>query len=454
MKPTSRGVNSEFDAEFFFPDLSFFSKSSRTMTSTVPRSRSSEISGVLILRYNLIVKILPKKLSKINFAALKKEFFLWAGVGVALFAVGKWADTHVFEFFAKYVHTPELDRLIVFLTEQLIWGVLAVFVFVTGWRIWRNPDHKTKLVPAGFAVATAAIASAIFKAFFAVPRPFEISSLQPLVQAALPSFPSGHTAVAFALLIPFFRISKWIGSMWAVFALLVGLARVYENVHFPSDIAGGIFLGGVIGMIFSHPATEKTLKILWKELEFRRQSFHFLAGFLVVFAHWIGFLRLREIAVILIVGLMLSFFSARRKIPIVSDILQVFDRPRDHEFPGRGAFYFLLGVFLSILIFPVKIAYASILILSVGDSLNHLFGERAPRRINLLWNRRKSVVGLVLGIVMGTFAAQFFVPLIPAFLAASISILLETIPLRLGKFYIDDNIFVPLVAGGILMMLV
>ena len=391
---------------------------------------------------------------KINFRSIKKEFWGWLFIGVGLFLVSRQIDKVVFSFFETYVHGPKLDMIVIFLTERFLYFVLAIFTLVTGWRVWKNPNHHSKLLPGAFAVVTAGIMGVILKQFFGVPRPFfQFPNLDPLVWADLASFPSNHTAVAFALLIPIYRISKILGWAWGLFAIVIGIARVYENVHFPSDIAGGIFLGGVIGAIFSNPNTEMLLRKWWRNLEFRRQSFHFLAGFLCVFAHWIGVLRWRSVLILLIIGLGLSAFSAKRKIPIVSDLLQMFDRKRDYDFPGRGAFYFLFGIFLTILIFPVKIAYASILILAVGDSLNHLFFDRTPRRINIPWNRKKNLIGLGLGITAGTFAAQFFVPLWPAFIATSFALVLETMIVRIGRFYIDDNVFVPLVAGFTLIVL-
>ncbi|MCF7917756.1 phosphatase PAP2 family protein [Candidatus Gracilibacteria bacterium] len=396
------------------------------------------------------MKILPQKLSEINFSPLKRELWFWVGFGLFLYGVGKYTDNWTFHFFATHVRSPEIDYLIIFLTEKFIWGILILFILVTGYRLWTNPENQTKLLPAFFAIVTTGIMTFILKAFFGVPRPYMGTDLMPLVSAPSLSFPSAHAAISFALLIPFFRISKSIGWMWLIFSLGIGVARIYENVHYPSDIAGGIFLGGIIGSYFSHPSTKKMITLMWQELEFRRQSFHFIAGFLCVFAHWAGFFRLRWIATLLVLGLIISYLSVKQKLPVVYKILQLFDRPRDAGFPGKGAFYFLLGVFLTFLIFPVKIAYAAILILAVGDSLNHLFMSRVPSYLCFPWNRRKNCGGVAVGIVVGTFAAQFFVPIIPAFLASSFAIMSETIPFRFWKFYIDDNVFVPIIAGAIL----
>ncbi|MCF7905951.1 phosphatase PAP2 family protein [Candidatus Gracilibacteria bacterium] len=402
------------------------------------------------------MKIVPEKLSKINFTALKRELWFWVGFGLFLYALGRLLDHQIFTFIENYVRHPELDHYIIFLTEKLIWWVLILFGVVTGYRAWTNPDNKTKLLPALFAMVVTGILAFTLKSLFDIPRPFAAMDVIPLVQESTLSFPSAHAAISFALFIPFYRISKRIGIAWLLFALLIGVARVYENVHYPSDIAGGIFLGGIIGSYFSHPETKKVLNLLWQELEFRRQSFHFVAGFLVVFAHWAGFLRLRWIAVLLGVGLLISYISQHRKLPFIHWVLQLFDRPRDKNFPGRGAFYFLLGVFLTFFLFQggnIRIAYASILILSVGDSLNRLFSSRIPGRFHFPWNPRKNCLGVAIGVAIGTFAAQFFVPIAPAFLGSSFAIMAETVPWRLGRLYIDDNISVPLIAGGVMWVL-
>ena len=400
------------------------------------------------------MKIFGRKLSKLDFSSVKKEIFWWSGCGIFLFAIGKMVDRYVFLILHTEGRPPWMDQAIVFLTERLIWVFLIGFALVTTYRVINNPKHQSKLVPAFFAVITTGILSFILKSFFHVPRPYEILDIHPLVYASSFSFPSAHTAVAFSLLIPFFRLSKSIGILWAIFAVCIGFSRVYENVHFASDIAGGIFLGGIIGSFFSHPEIIKMVGLLWKEREFRRQSFHFVFGFLCVFMHWAGFLKIWQIAGLLVIGLIISLFSQFKEIPLISNVLKMFDRQRDKNFPGRGAFFFLLGVFLCILIFRkenLKIAYSAILILSVGDSLNHLFAAKY-NKLKIPWNKRKNILGVGIGVLTGTFAAQFFVPLIPALLASSISILFETIPIKIGKYYVDDNVFVPLIAGGILWL--
>jgi undecaprenyl-diphosphatase len=61
-------------------------------------------------------------------------------------------------------------------------------------------------------------------------------------------FPSGHTTMAFALAAVLHPILP-AGVRWIpwVLATLVGLARVYEGVHWPMDVVGGAALGIAIG---------------------------------------------------------------------------------------------------------------------------------------------------------------------------------------------------------------
>jgi|GEM_PF-587792 len=401
------------------------------------------------------MKLVTQALKHINYRAPEREVYYWLVFGAFLIPLGFWLDSQVFAWIMP-LQNPSLNSLIVFLTEYFIFALLGLFAITTLYRVWSNENHQSQLVPGCFAVLAAGILAYVLKSYFAIDRPYLQMALEPLVPGHSYSFPSGHTAVAFALLLPLWRINRYLGVSWFLFAVAVGFARVYEFVHFPSDIAAGLILGGTVGAIFSHPESVKLFKVLWKELEFRRQSFHFACGFLCVFLHWAGALRLRFIAFILVSGLILSFAAQYKKIPILSEILALVDRPRDDNFPGRGAFYFCLGVFLTIMIWQgdnIHIAYASILILAVGDSLNHLFASQVTR-FSLPWNRRKNVVGIITGILMGTFAAQFFVPVMPALIASTLAITAETVPWRVGKFYLDDNILVPLVAGGVLWLLV
>lgn len=60
-----------------------------------------------------------------------------------------------------------------------------------------------------------------------------------------PSFPSGHTASAFALATSLcIRYPKWyVIAPSALYACSVGVSRMYEGVHYPSDVLAGAAIG-------------------------------------------------------------------------------------------------------------------------------------------------------------------------------------------------------------------
>ena len=64
------------------------------------------------------------------------------------------------------------------------------------------------------------------------------------------SFPSGHTTAAFAASVPVFLIgNKRISWTALLFAVLMGLSRIYLVVHYPSDVLGGLIVGTVAGIL-------------------------------------------------------------------------------------------------------------------------------------------------------------------------------------------------------------
>jgi membrane-associated phospholipid phosphatase len=65
------------------------------------------------------------------------------------------------------------------------------------------------------------------------------------------SFPSGHTASAFALFIgmAFFTQNKYLKAVCLLLALGVGYSRVYLALHFPEDVLAGSLIGVLCALL-------------------------------------------------------------------------------------------------------------------------------------------------------------------------------------------------------------
>lgn len=78
------------------------------------------------------------------------------------------------------------------------------------------------------------------------------------------SFPSGHTTVAFETSVSVFSTARSDGRKWGyillLFAIIMGISRIYLCVHYPTDVIAGFLVGtlaGIAGFLISRKITEK-----------------------------------------------------------------------------------------------------------------------------------------------------------------------------------------------------
>jgi undecaprenyl-diphosphatase len=94
-------------------------------------------------------------------------------------------------------------------------------------------------------------------------RPVDVRLVIP--QALSYSFPSGHTARAFAgflLLSMSLRHRHIIPPILFLNALLIAIGRIYLGMHFPSDVLGGAFVGLVLAYGFSRASRTSLFRYL------------------------------------------------------------------------------------------------------------------------------------------------------------------------------------------------
>lgn len=123
-----------------------------------------------------------------------------------------------------------------------VMAAAAVVSFVTT-RALKLPAFVALAMTGAFALVR------ILKPIVGRTRP----RIDPVYDAADPAFPSGHAtwaAVLFATLAILLTRGRgrvatvWIWAGAALGAALVGLSRVYLGVHWPTDVLGGLALGG------------------------------------------------------------------------------------------------------------------------------------------------------------------------------------------------------------------
>ena len=87
------------------------------------------------------------------------------------------------------------------------------------------------------------------------------------------SFPSGHTTAAFAAMTGVFLTCNKKYSWTAfIFAFLMGIARIYLCVHFPSDVLAGVIVG-VVSSIIAYWISKKLPEKIY-ESDFLKKKKH------------------------------------------------------------------------------------------------------------------------------------------------------------------------------------
>jgi len=188
--------------------------------------------------------------------------------------------------------------------------------------------------------------------------------------------------------------------------------------------------------------------------EVKRQLFHMLSGVVLIILIAFDILDIRKIAVLIFIGFILSIISRKYKVWGLSWLLKHFEREKDIKaFPGRGAFFYLLGVFFSLLLFSKDTALAAIMIMALGDSVATLFRVQHKIKLKHPFSSKKYLETALIGGLAGFFGAMLFVNPIYAFISSIIAMLVEGIDIKFGFTEVDDNLVIPIVAGLVITLL-
>lgn len=195
-------------------------------------------------------------------------------------------DLSVFQW-VQGIHNGILDALMVGITT--LGNAGAIFIVLGLVLLFTKKYRK-----AGFSILLALIVMLVcndvfLKEFFARPRPFNLLETNPEKYAfwgaeyvypelitSKPdsfSFPSGHTASAFAAAVALLWHDRKLGIPVTVFAALMGFSRIYVGVHYCTDVIFGVLVGAICALVavlivkFLFPVVDKGINKLTAKIK-------------------------------------------------------------------------------------------------------------------------------------------------------------------------------------------
>ena len=135
-----------------------------------------------------------------------------------------------------------LDYIGIFLASYLPWILGAILVALFIWK-----KNRIMVLSAAISVFLSRIViTEILKIIIHRPRPYVVLDLVKKIipeNSDLKSMPSGHAAIFFAIAMAVYLYNKKLGIFFFIGAILMGIARVFCGVHWPSDILVGAIIG-------------------------------------------------------------------------------------------------------------------------------------------------------------------------------------------------------------------
>jgi undecaprenyl-diphosphatase len=123
------------------------------------------------------------------------------------------------------------------------WGAVWLAIALVLTVIWRRPSIFVTVLVADLA---ADLLAELGKVIVQRHRPFE-HQLGPA--SSTHSFPSGHTATSFACATVLSSIAPRWRVPFFVLAALIGFSRVYNAMHYPTDVLAGAVLGVLTALL-------------------------------------------------------------------------------------------------------------------------------------------------------------------------------------------------------------
>ncbi len=243
--------------------------------------------------------------------------------------------------------------------------------------------------------------------------------------------------------------------------IVVADDRNNYSIFHPNTLKIGYRPDSLIIRKSDHVITENLLDILpiirEKEKKHRsltrneaiREIIHSI-GFLTTLASiFIGVIQVASFLVLIIAVYILSEFSRiqwKNSFFFSNITLKATSSSERYEFVTTPIFL-ALGVVLSLLLFPTPANYASIAIVTLGDSTASIFG-RLFGKTPIPFNKCKNLEGSLAGFTTAFLGVIYFLNPIQALIAATVGMLIEAAPIP-----INDNLSIPLGSGILITLL-
>lgn len=169
-------------------------------------------------------------------------------------------DINLF-LFLNNLGSKSFDSFWLFITNEYCW--IPVYILILIILIEKYGWKKTILILISIAIMIAITDNfaSLIKHWVKRPRPCRNSELNGLFRLVIENcrgsfcFFSAHAANSFGLVTYlstlFYKKHKYAPFLLFIWAFLVSYSRIYVGVHFPLDIITGIFVGILIGFLFS-----------------------------------------------------------------------------------------------------------------------------------------------------------------------------------------------------------
>ncbi|MCR5279678.1 MAG: phosphatase PAP2 family protein [Lachnospiraceae bacterium] len=188
---------------------------------------------------------------------LDKTFYVFDnGILAAMHELGE-STGYFANYFFRFISLLA-DEGIFMIVAALLMALIPLIPAVRA----KNPDMAKNVSLCGFAALTAMAIGLIVTNFTIKPniarlRPYDASELYrswwELAGGNIDretSFPSGHTTCTMAIMTSvFIRFNKKYSWTAFILVVLMGLSRNYLMMHYPTDIIGGVIVGGIAAVL-------------------------------------------------------------------------------------------------------------------------------------------------------------------------------------------------------------